>query len=221
MSELKITGAILKSIVPALSQERANIMAEICNKVLPKYQINNVQRFCAFIANVAIESGGLQKKTESLNYSFPRIWDIFKKYFKDQEESKLFTKNSEKLANRVYCNRNGNGNEASGDGYTFRGGGFMQLTGREMFQAYANYLGISIKEAAEKVRTDDYYAMDSAAWFFSQVKKLNDEADAGEFKTICLRINGGLNGYEERVGLYKFAVDYFSKIAKNTDADPA
>lgn len=210
MNNLTITGAVFKKIAPSLSDVIADQLATVAVAVCAKYDINTVQRFCAFIANCTVESGGFAVKTENLNYSFPRIYDIFKTHFKDQEESKLFVHKPEELANRVYADRNGNGNEPSGDGYEFRGGGFLQLTGRAMYQAYADYIAKTIDEAAELVRTDNYYALDSAAWCFAVVKQLNDEADKGDMKTICMRINGGLNGYPERLAAYAVAMKYYS-----------
>ena len=96
----------------------------------------------------------------------------------------------------------GNGDAASGDGFRYRGGGFMQLTGKESYTAYAKFIEKEVGETADLVHSTDEYALDSACWEFAVDKKLNDEADRGEFVTITKRINGGTIGLEERQKYY-------------------
>jgi putative chitinase len=96
----------------------------------------------------------------------------------------------------------GNGDAASGDGYTYRGGGYLQLTGKESYAAYAKYIGKDIHETSELVHTTEHYALDSAAWEFVIDKKLLDECDRNEFITITKRINGGTIGLEDRKAHY-------------------
>ena len=92
--------------------------------------INNDRRRAMLIGQCAHESAKFRTRFENLNYSAQGLWRIFKRHFQSEAETELFKRQPEKIANRVYANRNGNGNTASGDGWRFRGRGFLQLTGR-------------------------------------------------------------------------------------------
>lgn len=176
--------------------------------VLEKYGFNTPDRITIFLAQIGHESGNFTIKTESMNYTTPaRIVAIWPSRFNlDGSGGKLnannYIKDAKKLANTVYAGRMGNGDAASGDGYTYRGGGYLQLTGKESYAAYAKYIGKDIHEAAELVHTTEHYALDSAAWEFVVDKKLLDECDRGEFVTITKRINGGTIGLEDRKAHY-------------------
>jgi putative chitinase len=216
-----MTGTQLKSICPNLKQERADELANLMSKSFPKYEINNPARVQAFVAQVAHESGEFTIKTESMNYTTPaRICAIWPSRFNltgadGKANANDYIKNQEKLANKVYANRMGNGDSASGDGFRYRGGGYMQLTGKESYAAYAKYIGKDVGETADLVRSTDEYALDSACWEFAIDKKLNDEADRGEFITITKRINGGTIGLEERQKYYARAKTHITTISDN------
>jgi putative chitinase len=216
-----ITGAQLKAICPNLKQERADELAGLMSKSFPKYQINTPARIQAFISQVAHETGEFTIKTESMNYTTPaRLVAIWPSRFNldgsnNKSNANHYIKNQEKLANLVYANRMGNGDSASGDGFRYRGGGFMQLTGKESYAAYAKYIGKEVGETADLVRGTDEYALDSACWEFAIDKKLNDEADRGEFITITKRINGGTIGLEDRQKYYARAKTHISVIPDN------
>jgi putative chitinase len=216
-----ITGAQLKAICPNLKQERADELAKLMSKSFPKYEINTPARIQAFISQVAHETGEFTIKTESMNYTTPaRLCAIWPSRFnmdgsKGKSNANHYIKNQEKLANLVYANRMGNGDSASGDGFRYRGGGFMQLTGKESYAAYAKYIGKEVGETADLVRGTDEYALDSACWEFAIDKKLNDEADRGEFLTITKRINGGTIGLEDRQKYYARAKTHISVIPDN------
>jgi len=216
-----ITGKQLKAICTTLKQERADEIAELMNKSFPKYKIDTPIRIQAFIAQVAHESGEFTIKTESLYYTTPeRICAIWPSRFNmDGSNKKLnahdYVKNQEKLANTVYANRMGNGDFASGDGFRYRGGGNMQLTGKESYEKYAKYVGKDVRETADLVRSTDEYALDSACWEFAIDKQLNDEADRGEFITITKKINGGTIGIEERQKYYARAKTNIVSISDN------
>lgn len=203
-----ITGQQLNRICTTLRIERAIFLADLISKVCPKYEINNKERLSAFIAQIAHESGEFTIKKESMYYSTPaRIVEIWPSRFNlTGNDGKLnaneFIKNPEKLANTVYANRMGNGNFESNDGFNFIGGGFIQITGRESYAAYAKYIDRDIIVTANIVRTTDEYALDSACWEFAIDKQLNDDADKGDFLTITKRINGGTIGLTEREKYY-------------------
>ncbi len=210
-STFTITGTVLKKIVPSLSLQAAGHWADLLTKLCPQYNVNTNERFAEFIAHVAVESKYFTAKVESLYYNFPNIWNTFKKYFRDEEHSKEYTKNSQKLGNLVYANRMGNGSVESGDGYNFRGGGCMSITGRDMYVLYAKHIGKSLAEATNLVRTDDEHALRSALWFFDIVKNLEGLADAPGFSLeIQKKINGGMNGHPERLVVYNRAKQVLS-----------
>ena len=216
-----ITGQQLKGICPNLKEDRANSLAMLMSKSFPKYGINTPARIQAFVAQVAHESGEFSIKTESMNYSSPeRICAIWPSRFNmdgsaGKRNANEFVKNQEKLANTVYSGRMGNGDSASGDGFRYRGGGYMQLTGKESYQHYASYIGKNVGETADLVRSTDEYALDSACWEFAIDKKLNDEADRGEFIAITKKINGGTIGLEERQKYYARAKTQITIIPDN------
>jgi len=216
-----ITGQQLKAICPNIKQDRADILAALMSKSFAKYGINNPARIQAFVAQVAHESGEFSIKTESMNYSSPeRICAIWPSRFNmdgsaGKRNAHEFVKNQEKLANTVYSGRMGNGDAASGDGFRYRGGGYMQLTGKETYQHYATYIGKNVGETADLVRNTDEYALDSACWIFAIFKKLNDEADRGEFISITKKINGGTIGLEERQKYFARAKSHINIIPDN------
>jgi putative chitinase len=216
-----ITGQQLKAICPNLKQDRADALAALMSKSFPKYEINTPARIQAFIAQVAHESGEFTIKTESMNYTTPeRLVAIWPSRFNmdgsnGKHNAHDYIKNQEKLANLVYSGRMGNGDAASGDGFRYRGGGNMQLTGKESYEKYAKFIGKDVGETADLVRSTDEYALDSACWEFAIDKQLNDEADRGEFITITKRINGGTIGLEERQKYYARAKTQITTIPDN------
>jgi len=145
-----------------------------------------------------------------MNYSTPeRIVEIWPSRFNlTGGNGKLnahdYTRNAEKLANEVYANRMGNGNQASGDGYHFRGGGFIQLTGRGSYKKYAEYVDRDIEFVGTQVKLNDEWAMDSAAWEYVIDKNLLGVSD---IITITKRINGGLIGLAERRKYFQRALE--------------
>jgi len=205
-----LTSEQLKKICPSLKDDRAVAISGLINVVCPKYEINTPLRLQAFLAQIAHESGEFSIKTESMNYSTPeRIVAIWPSRFNLTGEGKLnahdYIKNAAKLGNEVYASRMGNGAPETGDGYRYRGGGFLQLTGKESYQHYADYIKKEVGETADLVRGTDEYALDSACWEYVIDKKLLDESDARDFVTITKRINGGTIGLTERLKYYKLA----------------
>jgi putative chitinase len=174
------------------------------SQLLPDYEINTPQRIAAFIAQCAHESGNFVFLTENLNYKAESLMKIFGKYFKDMPTAKAYEKKPEKIANRIYANRMGNGDEASGDGWRYRGRGLIQLTGKTNYTWFAASLEISAEEAAEYTQTFEGAAQ-SACWFW-ETNKLNKEADAGDIKTMTRKINGGFIGLDDRIKHYNHAL---------------
>jgi putative chitinase len=158
------------------------------------------ERAAHFFAQTAHESGNFKAFSENLNYGASGLTGIFKKYFPTQEKALLYERKPEKIANLVYASRMGNGDEASGDGYKFRGRGALQLTGKDNYKAFSDYLKKpEIMTNPDLVATQ--YSFESAIFFFDK-NKLWDICDKGVSKDTILaltkRINGGTHGLEDR-----------------------
>ena len=156
-------------------------------------------RAAHFFAQTSHETGGFKAFSENLNYSAQGLQGIFGKYFPGTLEES-YARQPEKIANRVYADRMGNGNEASGDGWKYRGRGALQLTGKANYEAFAKYLGHNeVLENPDLVATK--YAFESAMFFFERNKLwticdqgINDAA----ILALTKRINGGTHGLEDR-----------------------
>lgn len=158
-----------------------------------------------FIAQAAHESAEFTHKDENLNYSAERLVQVWPSRFPTIAAAKPYARDSQKLANKVYADRMGNGNEASGDGFMFRGGGFIHISGRDIYTKFAKYREVDVLTVPRLVRTEDRWALDSALWLFCVEKRLLDEAERDEFVTITRDINGGLIGLEDRKKYYERA----------------
>ena len=169
-----------------------------------KFGIKSALRLAHFLAQAGHESGGFRVTNENLNYSAKGLQGIFKKYFPSEGIALEYAKKPQKIANRVYSGRMGNGNEATGDGYKFRGRGYIQLTGRDNYTAFGKSIDVAIEENPDIVSTT--HAITSAAWFWSK-NKLNEIADTGatdEVVTkITKRVNGGTIGLADRIKHFK------------------
>ena len=179
-----------------------SVIAQI-PEVSEKFGVNTPIRLAHFLAQTGHESGGFRVTTENLNYSAKGLCGIFKKYF-TAESAAEYQRKPEKIANIVYANRMGNGNQASGDGYKFRGRGYIQLTGKTNYQAFDKTVEDNIEANPDLVATK--YPLLSAAWFWSK-NGLNAIADGGatdEVVTkITKRVNGGTIGLPDRIKHFK------------------
>jgi len=173
-------------------------------KILPDYEINTPQRIAAFVAQCAHESGGFKFIKENLNYRAVSLRKTFGKYFPTDELAQQYANKGEMIANRVYANRMGNGNEASGDGYRYCGRGLIQLTGKDNYTRYAESTEQTVEEASEHLTTFEG-CVQSAAWFW-EANNLNQWADKGDIVTLTKRINGGVIGLEDRIKHYNHAL---------------
>lgn len=168
-------------------------------KAMEYYQLTSV-RAAHFFAQTSHETGGFKLFSENLNYSVDGLKKIFGKYFPNDLASS-YARKPEKIANRVYASRMGNGDETSGDGWKYRGRGALQLTGKDNYAAFAKYLGVDeVLTNPDVVATD--YAFESAMFFFER-NKLWAICDKGVNDTTIIqltkRINGGTNGLEDRI----------------------
>jgi putative chitinase len=180
--------------------------------LLPDYDIDTPRRMAAFIAQCAHESGGFSVLQENLNYKPQALRRLFSKYFPDDAIAGQYCakpNKQEAIANRIYANRMGNGDESSGDGYRFRGRGLIQLTGRSNYQNFADSIEVDgrplrIEEVPAYLETFEGAAQ-SACWFW-ETNNLNKWADEGDILTLTKRINGGTIGLEDRKKHYEHAL---------------
>lgn len=177
---------------------------EAIDQLLPDYDINTPARIAAFVAQCAHESMNFIFVKENLNYKAASLRKTFGKYFTDDATAAAYANRPEKIANRVYANRMGNGDEASGDGYRFCGRGLIQLTGRDNYTFFAGSLGIPVEEASDYLATFEGAAQ-SACWFW-ETNNLNRFADSGDIKGLTRAINGGYIGLEDRISHYEHAL---------------
>ena len=167
--------------------------------ILDLYEVNTKLRLAHFFSQISHESG-LKPISENLNYSAQGLIQTFSKYF-TTTEALIFARKPEKIANRVYANRMGNGDEKSGDGWKYRGRGFIQITGKINYFQLANDTDLDCLKNPDLL-LQEANAMISALWFWNKAG-LNKLADKNDIKGITRKINGGYNGLEHRTELLK------------------
>jgi putative chitinase len=177
------------------------------SEILPEYDINSPKRVAAFLAQCAHESGGFKFLKENLNYKAESLVKVFPKYFKTLDEAKKYEKQPEKIANKIYGGRMGNGPESSGDGFRYCGRGLIQLTGKDNYTLFAASIDTPIEDIPEYLQTFEG-AVQSACYFWESTG-LNKEADAGDIKTMTRKINGGYIGLDDRIKHYEHALHIF------------
>lgn len=176
-------------------------------EILPVYEINTPERVAAWLAQCAHESGYFKFLKENLNYRAESLLKTFPKYFTTLEEAKQYEKQPEKIANRVYANRMGNGDESTGDGFRYLGRGLIQLTGKNNYTIFAASINTPLDQIPEYLQTFEG-AVQSACWFWEQ-NSLNKFADNRDIVTMSKRINGGTIGMEDRLMKYEKCLKMF------------
>jgi putative chitinase len=169
-----------------------------------KFLINTPLRLAHFLAQCGHESGGFRATQENLNYSAKGLNGIFKKYFPTEAAAKSYERQPAKIASKVYGNRMGNGPESTGEGFKFRGRGYIQLTGKDNYTAFGKAINEDMTSNPDKVASN--YALLSAAWFFNKngLHKMADEGATDLVVTkITKRVNGGTIGLVDRIKHFK------------------
>lgn len=202
-----LTLPSLRAAAPAASSVACATYAEPLCTATKEFGIDTNARLAAFLAQILHESGNLRYVVENLNYDAQRLRAVFGRYFTSDEAARYAHK-PEAIANRVYAHRLGNGNEASGDGWRYRGRGLIQITGRANYDACGRGLGLDLL-AEPALLEHPIQAARSAAWFWHS-RNLNKLADARDIEAITRRINGGLNGLADRRAQYACAVQAFA-----------
>lgn len=200
-----ITSDTLRKIYPL--SKNIERYAGALDKAMKECGIDTAQRARAFLAQVGHESAQLNRVEENLKYSAQALRKVFPKYFPTQQEAVMYVYHPEQIANRVYANRMGNGNEKSGDGWKFRGRGLIQITGRDNYVAMSSLMGKDLTVWPDALLMPLDACRSAALWW--KANGLNALADklsgAGErkaFEAITKRVNGGLNGIDDRWEIY-------------------
>lgn len=197
----------LRGVIPDV------VISQLPN-VMAKFSINTSLRLAHFLSQCAHESGDFKVIFENLNYSEAGLLGIFKSDFDankdkvlsdfEKKKAKELERNPQKIANFVYANQNGNGGESTGDGWKFRGRGYIQLTGRENYRKFTQFIGVDAVNSPDIVANT--YPLASAAFFFSN-NSLWSICDKGSSDAVVLaltkRVNGGTNGYDDRLLKFK------------------
>ena len=190
-------SAEMKTFIEKLKNKIPETVRQQIPEVVCKFSINTPQRLSHFLAQCSHESGHFRAVQENLNYSWTSLRSVFKKYFPTDELAKQYERQPQKIGSRAYANRIGNGDEASGDGYKYRGRGYIQLTGKANYQAFRRFVPDDVVANPDLVATK--YPLLSAAWFWS-TRNLNSKADGGAeaVPPVTKVVNGGYNGLADR-----------------------
>ena len=201
MSDFILTKEQLAQIIPG--NPYIDHWYDALSQALPDYDINTPQRIASFLAQCAHESGGFVFLQENLNYRAESLSRVWPKYFPPDIAAE-YAHNPERIANRAYANRMGNGPESSGDGWAHCGRGLIQLTGRSNYQAFADSIETAIEDIPHYLATFEG-AVQSACWFWES-NNLNQYADNGDLLTMTKKINGGTLGLDDRTKRYQHAL---------------
>ena len=195
---------VLRAVAPHLTDDERAVWVDALIGPLRKAGIAAPRCLAAFLGQCAVESGGFRDLEEDLSYSAARLCQVWPSRFPNAETAESCARRPESLANRVYANRMGNGDDASGDGWRFRGRGLIQLTGRTAYEQFAKAMTMTLDQAVEHAATQDG-AAGSAVWFWS-AHQLNSLANTWSLDLITRKINGGTTGAAERTRLCEAAL---------------
>ena len=193
---MEIVWYELDDAIPIM--ERAEEWCSLMNRWFGVYGIVTPKQAAWFIAQCAHESMYFNRLSENLNYSAAALLRVFPRHFRNMEEAMEYERNPERIANRVYANRMGNGDERSGDGWKYRGRGVIQLTGRYNYSRFSKHIGYPpILEVPDLVSSKMDLALRAALWFWRE-NNLNRFVDRDDYVGLTKAINGGYNGLEHR-----------------------
>lgn len=208
----------IKKIFPNNKQPEA--LANALNYVLPQYDITSKEQVACFLGQCGHESGEFNVLKENLNYSAEGLCKVWPKRFPSASAAQPYNRNPEKIANKVYADRMGNGSEASGEGFKFRGRGCIQLTGKDNYTKFAKACGKSLDDAVSYCETLEG-ALASGA-FFWKTNNLNRFVEKKDYTGLTKAINGGTHGLDDRTNKYKKALSVLDfDVLKKQDAPAA
>ncbi len=196
----------LQSLFPSTNSYTLETYVDPLIDTFNKYDISTSLRQAGFMAQVGHESSGLRIIKENLNYSVSGLKSVFKKYFPG-DLAYEYARNPEMIANRVYANRMGNGNEDSGDGWRYKGRGLIQITGKNNYSDLANEFNMNLEDVPDWLETPEGASL-SAGWFWNS-RGINEYADMADIIEMTKLVNGGLNGIDDREAIYKKSLTVF------------
>jgi putative chitinase len=192
-----LNKAILTALFPRAPQAHLDAVAAKAPEVLARFGLaKSDNRLHFFLAQIGHESGGLTIVEENVSYRAERIVEVWPKRFATAAEARPFERNPEKLANNVYANRMGNGPPDSGDGFRFRGRGYIQITGRDGYRNVGKIAKLPLEANPDMAAAPEHALLVACA--FWQWKGLNPHCDAADFEKVTRLINGGLVGLADR-----------------------
>jgi putative chitinase len=194
----------MMSLANTLAKLKISIdWVEPLQEVFHRYEINTPERQAAFIGQCAHESMNFTKLEENLNYSAEALMKTWPSRFPTMEVAQQYARNPEKIANKVYGGRMGNGTEETGDGWLYHGRGLIQLTGKDNYTLAGDALNMDFLHSPDYVLVPKYAAL-TAGWYWNK-RQLNKEADAKDYTGMTKKINGGTIGLDDRIAHIKHA----------------
>jgi putative chitinase len=188
-----------ENLLAITTPAQADKWLDALNATAEQFDINTPERIAGFLSQIAHESAGFTATSENLNYSAEALCRVWPSRF-NAENCQEYARNPEKIANKAYSSRMGNGPEESGDGWKYRGKGLIQLTGKDNYQRFSDATGVDAVENPELLAEPEMAAL-SAGWFWS-TNGLNALADAKDVVGMTKRINGGTHGLDDRQAKY-------------------
>lgn len=186
-----------------MTPAKAEEWIDAINTTFETFGIETLEQQASFLGQCGHESAGFTALVENLNYKAESLCKVWPKRFPSLEAAQPYHRNPEKIANKVYASRMGNGDEESGDGFAYRGRGLIQLTGRDNYRACGEALGVDLESEPDLVSTPMYAAL-SAGWFWHK-NHLNNVAS--DITALTKKINGGTHGLDDRVARTQQALD--------------
>jgi putative chitinase len=205
----KFTPEVFSEVIPLCREDRRDECYRELTRVAVKYDLVSPRRFSAFLATIAHESNNFNADYEDLAYTPTRILKIWPNRFTREQAIEVASLGPEGIANRVYSSRLGNGDEASGDGWRFRGRGWIQLTGRENYRKFGSKLGIALTRYPDKAADINVAAEIAALYFIARVGWY--KLDTGTFAEITHEVNGGLTDIAKRTKIFTDVLSIFMR----------
>jgi len=194
----------MMSLANTLAKLKIDVQwVEPLEEVFHRYEINTPERQAAFIGQCAHESMNFTRLEENMNYSAEALMKTWPSRFPTMEVAQKYARNPEKIANKVYGGRMGNGTEETGDGWLYHGRGLIQLTGKDNYTLAGDALNMDFLHSPDYVLVPKYAAL-TAGWYWNK-RQLNKEADAKDFTGMTKKINGGTIGLDDRIAHIKHA----------------
>lgn len=202
---VKLTREILGRVMP-LSRNIDRYCGALV-EAMEECGITTPERVRAFLAQVGHESAQLNRVEENLNYSAEGLVKTFPRIFRDVQAASAYARHPERIANRVYAGRMGNGDETSGDGWKFRGRGLIQITGRDNYVAMSAMMGKDLTVWPDALLMPLDACLSAARWWRARglnglADRLSGKDEEEAFRSITRKVNGGLNGLDDRMEIY-------------------